>query len=91
VLFLYRPRQTYMPFQNPRNLMRQGSYNREIQERFDATRRVAPYDPSSADTQPRDAISQLKDLAELHGSGALTDAEFADAKATVLGSTEDST
>ena len=34
----------------------------------------------------RDPIEQLKDLAELHASGVLTDAEFAAQKAKVLGS-----
>jgi hypothetical protein len=33
-----------------------------------------------------DPIAQLKDLAELHKSGVLTDAEFAAQKAKVLGS-----
>ena len=33
-----------------------------------------------------DPIAQLKDLAELHASGVLTDAEFAAQKAKVLGS-----
>jgi len=33
-----------------------------------------------------DPIAQLKDLAELHASGVLTDAEFAAQKAKILGS-----
>jgi putative oligomerization/nucleic acid binding protein len=89
VLFLYRPRQTYMPYRVPRNMYQQTAYNREMQERFDATRRVSPASGSGtasvASIAPRDTASQLRDLAELHESGALDDAEFAAAKAKVLG------
>jgi hypothetical protein len=81
VLFLYRPRQTWMPFSNPRNLMAQQDYNRELQERFDATRRVAP----SEMTAEVDPIAALKELDALHRAGSLSDAEFAAAKAKVLG------
>ena len=44
MLFLYRPRQTYMPFRVPRARTTQGAYNRHLQERFEATRRVAHAD-----------------------------------------------
>ncbi|HWS45284.1 MAG TPA: SHOCT domain-containing protein, partial [Acidimicrobiia bacterium] len=84
MLFLYRPRQTWMPFERPRNLMAQDAYNRELQDRYDATRRTAPAPPAGSGTG-RDVISTLKDLAHLHDSGALTDEEFATAKAKVLG------
>jgi Short C-terminal domain len=93
VLFLYRPRQTWMPYRVPRERTQQDAYNREMQERFDATRRVAPPQPASGPvpTVPaRDPIADLKDLAQLHASGALNDAEFAAAKAKVLGSDADS-
>ena len=43
---------------------------------------AAPPPPPAAP----DPIAQLKDLAELHASGVLTDAEFAAQKAKVLGS-----
>jgi hypothetical protein len=42
-----------------------------------------PPEPASLSA---DAIEQLKALASLHEQGALTDDEFADAKAKVLGS-----
>ena len=87
MLFLYRPRQTYMPYRTPRNMYQQTAYNREMQERFDATRRVSPGGSgtaSVASSAPRDTASQLRDLADLHESGALDEAEFAAAKAKVL-------
>ena len=45
-------------------------------------------DGSSAATQPTapDLTARLKELADMHASGALTDAEFAAAKAKLLGS-----
>jgi hypothetical protein len=82
MLFLYRPRQTWMPFATPRNLRQQQAYNIELQQRFEASRRVSAPAPDAA------PIAALKDLAELHASGALTDAEFDAAKAKVLGSGE---
>jgi putative oligomerization/nucleic acid binding protein len=82
MLFLYRPRQTWMPFPSPRNLRQQQAYNLELQQRFEASRRVSPPVPDAA------PIAALKDLAELHASGALTDAEFGAAKAKVLGTGE---
>ena len=77
MLFLYRPRQTWMPFSLPRNRTEQAAYNRQLQHRFDTTRRVAP-------VVPRDPIADLKRLGELHQTGVLTDQEFADAKAKLL-------
>ena len=81
MLFLYRPPQTYMPYSLPRHRMDQAQYNRQLQEKFDATRRVTPAAPATVE---RDPVSALKDLAALHESGALTDAEFAAAKAKLL-------
>ena len=81
MLFLYRPRQTYMPFAPPRNMMRQDEYRWRMQEAFEATRRVAPATPAAA---PRDAMTKLKDAAELHASGVLSDDEFAAVKAKLL-------
>jgi Short C-terminal domain len=80
MLFLYRPRQTWMPFAMPRNRTEQAAYNRRLQEQFDSTRRVASAVPATE----RDSIGQLKMLHELHQSGALTDAEFESAKARLL-------
>jgi hypothetical protein len=81
VLFLYRPRQTWMPYSLPRNRTDQAAYNRHLQDSFAATRRVE----APAPTPASDPIAQLKDLASLHEAGALTDDEFAAAKAKILG------
>jgi hypothetical protein len=75
-----------MPYRLPRAGTAQGAYNRHLQEQFEATRRVGP--PMLTDTSPppgRDTIAELKDLAQLHTSGALDDDEFAAAKAKLLG------
>jgi hypothetical protein len=81
VLFLYRPRQTWMPFARPLTRTDQAAYNRQLQERFESTRRVAPAVPASAQ---RDPIADLKALAALRNDGVLTDAEVEVAKARVL-------
>jgi hypothetical protein len=85
MLFLYRPRQTWMPYQLPRNRMQQSEYNRHLQAGFEATRRLPPSTPS-VQAPVRDASQQLRDLADLRNSGAITDDEFTSAKAKVLGS-----
>jgi hypothetical protein len=69
-----------MPFALPRNRSEQAAYNRQLQQRFDSTRRVPPAVPAP----PRDAVADLRQLGELHRTGVLTDAEFADAKAKLL-------
>ena len=84
MLFLYRPRQTWMPYRLPRNLAQQTEYNRHLQETYAATRRVTPPIPA-VDPSSRDPLAELKDLAQLHASGALNDEEFSIAKAKVLG------
>ena len=83
MLFLYRPRQTWMPYQIPRGSADQAAYNRRLQEQFEATRRVPPA-PAASSASRTDTVGALRDLAELHASGALDDAEFAAAKAKVL-------
>jgi hypothetical protein len=80
VLFLYRPRQTWMPYRLPRNRSQQAAYNRQLQDRFASTHRVAPAQPAAQ----HDPLDQLKELGELHRSGVLTDAEFEAAKAKLL-------
>ena len=40
MLFLYRPRQTWMPYRRSARRTQQQRYNRQLQDRFDATRRV---------------------------------------------------
>ena len=82
MLFLLRPRQTYMPYRLPRNRTQQGAYNRELQERFDATRQVA--EPAPVIASRPDPLDQVQSLAALHEAGTLTDEEFAAAKARVL-------
>jgi hypothetical protein len=80
MLFLYRPRQTWMPYSLPRGRTQQAAYNRELQDDYDATRRVPPAAPAAAP----DRFAQLRDLGELHRTGVLTDAEFEAQKARVL-------
>jgi hypothetical protein len=69
-----------MPYRLPRNRTQQAAYNRQLQDRFASTHRVAPPVPAAE----RDRLDQLKDLGELHRSGELTDAEFETAKAKLL-------
>jgi hypothetical protein len=95
MLFLYRPRQTWMPYRLPRERTQQNAYNRQLQEAYAATRRTAPSAPAAdaavaaaAAAQARDPISDLKDLARLHEAGLLSDAEFTAAKARVIGAEE---
>jgi Short C-terminal domain len=84
VLFLLRPRQTWMPYALPRSRTEQDLYNREQQDAYASTRRVAPYRPESSAAARHDPYADLKELAQLHQSGALSDAEFASAKAKIL-------
>jgi hypothetical protein len=86
VLFLYRPRQTWMPFRRPRPRTDQDAYNMRLQQAYSATRRVPPAAPTPAEPPPpADPVARLRDLAHLHETGALDDAEFSAAKAKVLG------
>jgi len=77
MLFLYRPRQTWMPFALPRNRTDQAAYNRQLQERFASTRRVAPAVPALSGSRPGEALEQLD---ALHRAGVLTDDELATAR-----------
>ena len=70
-----------MPYAFPRGNAQQDYYRRQLQEAYGSTRRVAPYAPAPPVPTARDPIADLKELALLHQSGALTDAEFAAAKA----------
>ncbi len=92
VLFLYRPRQTWMPYRLPRQTTQQDAYNRHLQKAYEATRRVPRGAPGAvnalATAVKGDTLADLKELAELHATGALSDEEFATAKATVLGAEE---
>jgi len=90
MLFLYRPRQTYMPFRRPRPRMEQDMYNHQMQQAFSATRQVPAYAPADAVPAPADdTLGRLRELAQLHDTGVLTDDEFAAAKAKLLGLDED--
>jgi hypothetical protein len=79
MLFLYRPRQTWMPFARPRDATQQAAYNRQLQQQFESTRRVAPTMPAG------DRADDLQKLADLHRSGVLTDAELESATARLAG------
>lgn len=85
MLFLYRPRQTWMPYNRPRQAMDQDAYNLRLQQGFAATRQVPLPTPAAAPAPGADTVDRLKELAALHDAGALTDAEFAAAKAKLLG------
>ena len=85
MLFLYRPRQTSMPFRPPRTLTDQNEYNLRMQQGYSATHRVAPYAPAPPGAAAvEDPVARLRELAQLHDAGALSDTEFAAAKAKVL-------
>ena len=85
MLFLYRPRQTWMPFRRPRPRTQQDEYNWQLQQQYDATRQVPPYTPEAPTPGPSpDPIARLESLAQLRDSGTLTDAEFAALKAKIL-------
>jgi hypothetical protein len=81
VLFLYRPRETWMPYSLPRNRTDQAAYNRQLQEQFRSTRRVAP--PVPVGGPPADEL--LHELDALRAAGALTDEEHRAAVARVRG------
>jgi len=84
MLFLYRPRQTWMPFASPRGRSQQAAYNRQLQERFASTHRRPPTAPAAL--APPDPVAGLKELAALHAAGDLSDTEFQAAKAKLLSS-----
>jgi hypothetical protein len=69
-----------MPYALPRSPAQQHEYNEQLQKAYSSTRRVAPAIPA------RDPLADLQELAQLHASGVLTDAEFAAQKAKLLGS-----
>lgn len=61
----------------------QDVYNQQAQAAYAATQ--APPPPAYAPAPETDTIAELERLAHLHESGALSDEEFAAAKARVLG------
>ena len=70
-----------MPYPLPRTQPEQEAYRRELEQGYASTRRVAP----PAASEAPDLASSLTELAELNHSGALSDEEFAAAKAKLLG------
>ena len=80
MLFLYRPRETWMPFARPMSQTQQAAYNRQLQEKSASTRRV----PAALPSPSRDTVAELQSLGAMHQSGQLSDAEFAKAKQKVL-------
>jgi Short C-terminal domain len=57
------------------------------QQQYQQQQYAPPPQPAPAPAAPAaDPIAQLKDLAELHTQGVLTDAEFEAQKAKILGS-----
>jgi hypothetical protein len=74
-----------MPYQRPRRMMQQDAYNWQKQQAYSATNRVPP--PQPATVPAPDPVADIQRLAKLHDSGALSDAEFAAAKAKVVGLT----
>lgn len=80
MLFLLRPRQTYMPYALPRDPRQLAERNELHNDAYAATRRLPPPEPSAA----TDVVSQLKDLAALHDAGKLSDDEFTALKAKLL-------
>lgn len=59
--------------------------NQEQQQATAAPPQQAYAAPPPAPAQEADPIERLKELGQLHESGVLTDQEFADAKAKILG------
>jgi hypothetical protein len=87
MLFLYRPRETRMPFVVRRTPSQQAQYNRQLQERFESTRRVPPAQPAiepAGEATGDGMVAALRELGEMHRSGLLTDAEFGAAKSKLL-------
>ena len=82
MLFLLRPRQTWMPYAVPRSREQQALHNQQLHEAYLSTRRVAPATPTPP-VRP-DMLAQLKELAQLHEAGSLTATEFSAAKSKIL-------
>jgi Short C-terminal domain len=63
----------------------QDAYNQQPTGAYQAAQAPPPSPPAQADPAPADTIGELERLSRLHESGALTDQEFAAAKARALG------
>jgi hypothetical protein len=82
MLFLLRPRQTWIPV--PRLSPELEERNRQYREAYTATQVVTPSALGATEPAERDLVTRLKDLGALHQSGDLSDEEFAAAKARLL-------
>jgi hypothetical protein len=69
-----------MPYALPRSRSQQELYNQQLHRAYMSTRQLEAATPSPQ----RDVLADLKDLARLHETGALTDAEFAATKTKLL-------
>jgi hypothetical protein len=87
VLFLLRPRQTWMPYAVPRSREQQALHNQQLHEAYLSTRRVAT--PVAAAAAGPDMRGPRQELAPLHAAGSLTAAEFSAAKAKILDRADD--
>ena len=66
----------------------EGRWAQQEQQQFQQQQQMAaqaPAQPVAAPAQQEDPMERLKQLAQLHDSGVLTDEEFASAKAKVIG------
>ena len=65
----------------------EGRWAQQEQQQFEQQQQMAaqaPAQPVAAPAQQEDPMERLKQLAQLHDSGVLTDEEFASAKAKIL-------
>ncbi|MEQ8438956.1 MAG: hypothetical protein RIB65_15810 [Ilumatobacter fluminis] len=71
MLFLYRPRETWMPFSLPRNRTDQAAYNRSLQREFESARHepAVPDSPKAVGPAPEQIRADLDGLLD---AGALT-------------------
>ena len=58
----------------------------QSQQAYEEAPATAPQEPAQYAPPPVDPADEIEHLAQLHASGALTDEEFATAKAKALGS-----
>ena len=61
-----------------------GRWAEQEQRQFEPQQQAAPVAPAPAAGQQEDPVEKVKELAQLHQSGVLTDEEFTAAKAKLL-------
>jgi len=69
MLFLYRPRETWMPFERPLHRTDQAAYNRSLQRKFESVRRAPEPERPAIGLPPEQIRADLDNLLE---AGALT-------------------